>query len=189
MVCWCWCQRRKRMLVRQFVLHTQLTPLLTFAPWPNGCIDVWPVYNLFHFIHLTSVLSKFGYKIKKSHLRPSMRLDAPVWLNVKIAVCDAIWFFFDGYRRPRWRWAQQALPNFGTVSTNLHGVASQDTVNFCYLISDVKFSPKNFLVFHCYCVFISAYMCQEGAIPLQNRHKDIRVTGSKLSQRSDLSVA
>jgi len=28
------------MLVRQFVRHTQLAPLLTFAPWPNGCLDV-----------------------------------------------------------------------------------------------------------------------------------------------------
>jgi len=106
MVYWSWGQRGKRMFVRQFVLHTQLAPLLTFAPWPNG----WPVYNLFHFIHLPSVLSKFGYKIKKSQLRPSVRLDAPVWLNVKTAVCDAIWFFLDGYRRSRWRWRQQFLP-------------------------------------------------------------------------------
>jgi len=110
MVYWCWCQRRKRMLVRQFVRHTQLAPLLTFAPWPNGCLDVWPVCNLFHSIHLPSVLSKFGYKIKKSQLRPSVRLDAPVWPNVKIAVCDAIWFFLDWYRRSRWRWRQQVLP-------------------------------------------------------------------------------
>jgi hypothetical protein len=110
MVYWCWCQRIKRMLVREFVLHTQLAPLLTFAPWPNGYVDVWPVYNLFHFIHLPSVLSKFGYKIKKSQLRPSVRIDAPVWPNVNIAVCGAIWFFLDGYRRLRCRWRQQVLP-------------------------------------------------------------------------------
>jgi hypothetical protein len=39
-------------------------------------MDVWPVHNLFHFIHLPSALSKFGYKIKKSELRPFVSLDA-----------------------------------------------------------------------------------------------------------------
>jgi hypothetical protein len=75
-------------------LYTQVAPLLTFAPWPKG--HGAKVYNLFHFIHLPSVLSKFGYEIKKSQLRPSVRLDASVGLNVNLAVCDAVWFVLDG---------------------------------------------------------------------------------------------
>ena len=80
-----------------------------------------------------------------------MRFDAPVWLNEKIAVCDAIWFFFDGCGRSRRRY----LPIY-TVSrpeTPLTSAVSYWMLN----------SPLRIFLFSIVIVYLFLHVCVKKA--------------------------